>query len=396
MLRALPDAVTNLLVPTRLGFDAAAPKLTVPQQEIRLYIGPANAAGQGWQWARAVERTVAGAGATSMSVIRPGDFRYPSDYAVSIATYAWSRRWQTRQARDVTERYTHVLVESEQGLFRPGGPRRVRDEVRRLRRRGVEVAFLCHGSDIRLPSRHACSEPDSPFLPNVWDLTPELERQALANAVLLRELQGPLFVSTPDLLLDVPHATWLPVVLQPDDWSGGRPPLTGEGPPVVVHAPSRAVVKGSDLIDPVLRRLDDEGLIRYRLLRDVKAADMPAAYGDADIVLDQFRLGSYGVAAVEAMAAGRIVVSHVSDFVRSYVRSATGDELPIVQARAADLDGVLRGILARPQTFRATAAAGVDFVGAVHDGRLSAEALRPFLERDVAPGDDRSDGIRKD
>ncbi len=98
-------------------------------------------------------------------------------------------------------------------------------------------------------------------------------------------------------------------------------------------------MKGTQLIAPVLERLAERGTIDFRYVEGVAAADMPALYGEADIVLDQFRIGSYGVAACEAMAAGRVVVGHVSPAVRSHVLRATGLELPIVEATPDSLRG---------------------------------------------------------
>ena len=92
-------------------------------------------------------------------------------------------------------------------------------------------------------------------------------------------------------------------------------------------------------------------------------------------MLDQFSLGIYGVATCEALSTGRVVVSHVSDQVRDHVRRATGRELPVVESRAADLDRVIRGIVADRERHRSIAADGPDFVREVHDGRRSAEVL---------------------
>jgi glycosyltransferase involved in cell wall biosynthesis len=141
-------------------------------------------------------------------------------------------------------------------------------------------------------------------------------------------------------------------------------------------------VKGSELIDPILRRLDDEGVISYRPIERVSFDEMVALYQGADIVLDQFRLADYGVAACEAMAAGRVVVAHVSDSARSMVREQTGLELPIVESTVEELESVLRDILDNRDRYRAIAADGVSFTREVHDGRASARALAPYL----APG----------
>ena len=106
---------------------------------------------------------------------------------------------------------------------------------------------------------------------------------------------------------------------------------------------------------------------------------MPAVYGSADIVLDQFRIGDYGVAACEALAAGRVVVGHVSEHARAHVRHATGRDLPIVEATIDSLEAVLTDIVTHRERFAAVAREGLPFVTGVHDGRFSADVLRPFL-----------------
>ena len=148
---------------------------------------------------------------------------------------------------------------------------------------------------------------------------------------------------------------------------------------MVVHAPSNAGLKGSELIADVMRRLHDEGLVEYREVRGVPASDMPALYGDADIVLDQFALGIYGVATCEALAAGRLVISHVGEQTREHVRRATGLDLPVVETRASGLEQLLREVVATPDRFRAIAAGGPGFVREVHDGRRAAAVLADFL-----------------
>ncbi|MEK8228004.1 hypothetical protein NKG05_20815 [Oerskovia sp. M15] len=87
---------------------------------------------------------------------------------------------------------------------------------------------------------------------------PVLEELTQTNRQVLESLGLPVFVSTPDLLLDVPGATWCPVVVEPGTWRTEETPLH-RARPLVVHAPSRAVIKGTALIEPVLRALHDEG-----------------------------------------------------------------------------------------------------------------------------------------
>ena len=147
-----------------------------------------------------------------------------------------------------------------------------------------------------------------------------------------------------------------------------------------MHAPTNAVIKGSDLIEPIVEGLADEGLIEYVRVEGVPAAQMPSLYASADVVLDQFRIGNYGAAAIEAMAAGRVVIGYLHDQVRDHVTEQTGRQVPIVQASVDSLGSVLRDIATNPEVFRVSARAGVEFAAAVHDGAASAAVLRPFLE----------------
>jgi len=171
---------------------------------------------------------------------------------------------------------------------------------------------------------------------------------------------------------------WLPVVIETPRWTTSTPPLAAEVP-VVAHAPSNARIKGSDLVEPVLRRLEQEGLIRYRRVAGVPAAEMPQLYRDVDIVLDQFRLGAYGTTAVESMAAGRLTVGHLRPEVRDRIRDRAGAEVPILEAVPDTLEQVLRDAVADRSAARALAAQGPGFAAAVHDGTFSAGALTQFL-----------------
>jgi len=345
---------------------------------VRLYIAPANFAGQAWQWARAAERHLPGVGAVSVAEVLRAGFRHPADTAVPRGVYAASGRWQRAERTVVARDFTHLIVEAERSPFGGVLLESVADQVRWAIDHGLRVAMLCHGSDIRLPSRHAELEPDSPFRAALGDQIAHYQWLTERNRALLDGLELPVFVSTPDLLRDVPSATWLPVVVDVESWVTDAVPLS-RAVPRVVHAPSRAAMKGTELVEPTLQRLHHEGLIEYRRLTTVPHDQMVAAYRDADIVLDQFSLGVYGVAACEAMAAGRVVVSHVNRFSRGTVLTSTDRDLPIVQARAQELGAVLRGLLEDREAARAAAARGPDFVGAVHDGRRSAQVLRPFL-----------------
>ncbi|MEB4615423.1 glycosyltransferase [Leucobacter sp. M11] len=351
----------------------------IPDSQVRLYIAPVNFAGQGWEWARAAER-ITGVGATSMHYTVPGDFGFPGDTVVPVAVFSRSKRWQRAQFDRVSTNYSHVLIEAERPIFGTlFGEDPVR-EARALRARGITVGMVSHGSDLRLPSRHRDTDQWSPFHDEDWEEIPRLERQARNHRRVLSDIGAPVFVSTSDLMLDWPEAKLLPVVVDLEPWSSGEPPLL-RTVPVVLHAPSKARIKGSQLIDPVLTALHDDGKIEYRRVEGIPAQEMPEHVRDADIVLEQFRIGNYSRAAVEALAAGRVVIGHVHDQVRDHVLMETGCELPVVEATPDTLRAVLEDILDRREPFREIAAHGPAFARSVHDGNFSASVLREHLLR---------------
>lgn len=377
----VPEGVVLRLLPRRYRVRATdiPDPVRAPDADIRLFIAPVNFAGQGAMWARAVDENIAGTRSETMAYVLGNEFSHEVGQSVPVAVYLFSKKWQRAQRAAVLAGFSHVLVEAGRNPFGRIFDQGLDEQVADLTRAGIRVGFLAHGTDVRVPSRHRAENEDSPYQPGVLSGTRRLEREARRNRRTFDRLGLPVFVSTPDLLIDLPDATWLPVAVDPVRWHSDAVPLS-RARPVVAHIPSRAAVKGSDLIDPVLTRLDAEGVVEYRRIEGVSSDRMPAAYGGADIVLDQFRLGSYGVAACEAMAAGRIVVGHVSQQTRDHVKTHTGMELPIVESTAGDIESTIRLLVGERERFSGVGEAGRAFVAAVHDGRRSAEVLRPFLE----------------
>jgi hypothetical protein len=183
-----------------------------------------------------------------------------------------------------------------------------------------------------------------------------------------------VFATTPDLLDDLPYARWLPVVIHPDRWRTDAPVLARDRPRLL-HIPTSARLKGTPLVEPVLLALHDEGLIEYVRVEGVAPEEMPAHVADVDIVLDQVVLGAYGAMAVQAMAAGRVVLAHVT----AQNRARLPEDPPIVEVDPDSFETVLRGLLERRDEARAAAARGPAYADSWHDGRYAAAVLAPWL-----------------
>ncbi len=341
-----------------------------------LLIAPANYAGQAHAWVEAL-RTHTDATGLNLRVGARLANPFPTDLEVSYKQFK-SLPWRLAWRSYVMKTYSHVIIEANLpilGHIQAGFGERNAGE---LARAGIKVAMLSHGSDGRIPSVHAGQERW-----HAYDALPPatldyLEVRAQHNVPVYNSFDGTVFISTPALAAFMPEATWLPLTIDVDMWRTQVPPLSHGGRPVVAHIPSSAQ-KGSHMIDPILRKLEHQGVIRYLRMENVPHEEMPAMYQSADLVVEQFGIADYSAAACESMAAGRVVVSRVSDLARDTVLKETGHELPVVEANPETLADVIVELLADPQRVQEIGRRGESFVREVHDGRFSARVLREWM-----------------
>ncbi|MGJ6980652.1 glycosyltransferase [Aestuariimicrobium soli] len=345
-----------------------------------LAIGPANYAGQGHAWAKAVERTLhVHADSFARGPVRRGEFAFDVDRRIPAPIFFAPLLRHLRMRRFLRP-YTHVALDGYQTFFQTPARRDLVADATFLQEAGFRVALIAHGSDIRRPDEHLARLENSYFAEGDEAYVEHHRQLSARNHAAADALGLPLFVSTPDLLADQPSATWLPICLDPREVSAEHPVL--ERPrPRVLHLPSRRTppIKGTQYVDPVLRRLHDEGVVEYLSPEGgIPHAEVIAMVEQADIVIDQLLAASYGVAALEALAAGRVVIGHLGDVTRAGMEEAP----PIIDATPSTLDEVVRRVVADRDWARERAGAGRPFVEQWHDGRRSAAQLAGFLGLD--------------
>jgi hypothetical protein len=344
-----------------------------------LWVGPTNSAGQGYAWARALDRFDPVVRTEVWTLDRISAFVFPTD--VRVPPESWgSRSWSLAHRRDVRRRFSHVLMESGLGVFGALGGGDLGGDLAALRQAGLTAGVAFHGSEVRSPRLHRQLEPTSPFRDQDWDLGVRLQQTCDRIMRQLEDFDGPRFVSTLDLVDYVPDAQWLPVVVDTRAWAPG-PPVLERPRPVLLHVPSNPELKGSAVFEPIAQQLAERGLVEYRRVENVAVEDMPGLVRDADIVFDQFSLGLYGVQAAQAMATGRVVVSYVGDRIRGRLPV----ELPIVEASPQTLVEVVERLLDDRDTAREQAARGPEFVARFHDGRLAGQTLARWVHGSTGP-----------
>ena len=281
------------------------------------------------------------------------------------------RLWYQKILRDSS----HLLDESLMPLYDTFSRYFSAHEVQSLRRRGITAGVVFHGDDIRNHELHAQRVPGSYVLELDSDYRNRLNANSKMRRGLARELGIPIYVSTPDLALEFPESVWLPLAVQPTIWQSGPGPLERSKPRVLFRPTSSA--KGSSVIVPVLEGLERRGLIEYIHPTIISHEQMPDLYRSVDIVVDQIRTGSYGVAAIEAMSAGRLCVGFLSEEVRNFMSK----QPPVVDAPVENFQRIMEQIVADKEHYSELASQGPGFVREQHDGRASARALRGFLSQ---------------
>lgn len=341
-----------------------------------LAIGPANYAEQGFAWCHAV-RDHLGLRADSFGrgPVRPNELTFRLDRVIPAPVFFTPVARKPRMTSFLRP-YTHVALDGFIAFYQIPQLRDTGADANFLADQGFEIALICHGGDVRDPARHLAAHKYSFYreADQEW-LKPRYMKSARARQVAVN-FGFPVFCSTPDLLLDVPNAEWLPLTLSLDEWETDEPVMERRVPRVL-HIPSRRVppIKGTQYIDPVLTRLESKGLIEYVSPTRVPHSEMPALMASCDIVIDQLLAASYGVTAIEAMAAGRVTVAYLGDETRAIMPA----DPPIVEADPDTLEDVIVGLVEDRDRAGEAARAGQKFVRRWHDGREAANRLAGFL-----------------
>jgi glycosyltransferase involved in cell wall biosynthesis len=159
----------------------------------------------------------------------------------------------------------------------------------------------------------------------------------------------------------VPEAEVVPPGLDLSEYMP-RPPSEAERP-LVVHAPSNRARKGTAHVIEACAQLP----VELEIVEGLRHDEARERYARADIVVDQLNAGWHGVFALEAMALGKPVVSHLKPDVVERSAESFGARVPIVQATADTLVDALRPLVEDVDLRRRLGAQGRAYVEQVHD-----------------------------
>ncbi len=146
--------------------------------------------------------------------------------------------------------------------------------------------------------------------------------------------------------------------------------------PVIVHSPSAPNAKGTPTVLAAIDSLRGRFDFEFRLIQGMPRRQALEMVRDADIFLDQFVLGGYGLAALEAMALGKPTLCYIKPSMAAQYPA----DLPIVNATQERLTDVIAGLLADGVRRREIGLRSRAYVEKYHDAIKIAGELKGIYE----------------
>lgn len=113
---------------------------------------------------------------------------------------------------------------------------------------------------------------------------------------------------------------------------------------VVIHSPTAPITKGTAAVLSAVQQLENRLDFEFRLVQGLSRDEAIRLTREADVFLDQFVLGDFGSAALEAMAFGKPVICYI----KPSLATLYSPELPILSATQEELASVLERVLTDP------------------------------------------------
>ncbi len=346
-----------------------------------ILLGATNSAGQANSWAMALRKS--GRAAQSLQIVSDeNNSWFNADRTIN------RNQWKPLEFRkqlfkEITSQNSGLLLESLRPIFALNQPSLFTAEeglndLIDLWRSGLKVAAVFHGSDIRDQLHHAKMDEFSPYRNPADPAKFEAVRlRADHTRLVARRLNRhriKQFVTTPDLIHELPDATWLPAVIDIEKFKTTTEIKNSTGPLKVLFLPSNGWLKSENLVAPVLNQLEKEGVIKLEAKGSVSNDQMPALIASADVVIDRFD-GIVGVASIEAMAAKRLVIANVAQWIYNKAEVTP----PVIHATPKTLADKLREIAKDNFEHKLITDAGFEYVNKWHDGKESALRLNHWL-----------------
>lgn len=238
--------------------------------------------------------------------------------------------------------------------------------------KGKRVCITYNGCDARMKYRRmvqteisACSHADCT---STLCRTKKLDDSKAKRIKQFEDFGASFFSLNPDLMHFLPKSTvFLPYTISGWDALQATPVLAEKDAPLkIVHAPTNQVIKGTKPLLAAIDRLTAKypGKFELILVENTSHEEALSIYRQADIVIDQLRVGWFGAFAVEAMKMGKPVVAYINHEDLVYLpRQMASDVLEaFIEANEFDVEQVLEQYIYDPSQLPIKSSHSLEFV----------------------------------
>lgn len=237
------------------------------------------------------------------------------------------------------------------------------DDLKLIDRAGKPMVMHHWGNDVRMPSMASLHNPYVRIgnAPKEEDI---VSRLSLVGKYV------PVGIVQDREVFEYVKPYYQNVVILPLAMDVGRYPPAypneDESCPLIVHAPTDPLFKGTAMIEEIIGKLKSEYPLRYMRIEKLGRQEALALYRQADLIVDQILCGSYGLLAVEAMALGKPVIAYIRD---DLLNTFPGN-LPVCNANPDSFYDVLKTLLESGALRRQIGIEGRKYAEHHHDIRV--------------------------
>ncbi len=231
---------------------------------------------------------------------------------------------------------------------------------------GKKVFMEYHGSDIRRPS---VFKEKNKF---AYSINQEIEKKSFLKQRRISRYVDGIIVHDHELkehLFDFGVKIHiLPLRIDLTNYKVSLPKVQNETI-CIVHAPSKKEIKGSNIIIETVEELKEFYNIDFKLVYNMPHEKALRIYQKADLIIDQLRIGSYGMLSIEAMAMGKPVICYLREDLISLFPCIP----PIINANETNLKEKIEFLIKNPDIRQSLGIQSRKYVEEYHDSIKVAE-----------------------
>ncbi len=247
-----------------------------------------------------------------------------------------------------------------------------------LKQAGKKIVFHFRGSEARIASQSIIKNPHHFF--NLKDEKIEMLKFTRPESFQVKYIESicaisdQVYANDQEIQSYIPGAKVIPRVFDSSSVVNPRKEKLFENSRVVVvHAPSKRVIKGSEYVLSAVKKLQKKGVeFDFQLVESCTHEEALKIYQKADIIIDQLRIGWYGVLTVEAMSMSKPVMCYI----REDLLPSLSDKLPLVPTSIEKIEADLEDLILDKGKQKTIGLRAFEYFKKTHEAEVVAKTLK--------------------